>query len=93
VQELDLKRHRCQLGFWIGPGARGWGLGTEAIAAVLAGLHGVGLETVTIASAANNGAVHRIMEKLGGVEVRRGTQTLPNGREVDAVWYAHYAGA
>lgn len=89
VGRLDLANDRCEVGFWLGPGARGWGYGTEALTAVLAVLHAAGILAVDVMTAPDNQAVIRIMQKVGAVEMARGRHILPNGREVDAVWFLH----
>jgi RimJ/RimL family protein N-acetyltransferase len=86
-------RWDVELGWWLGPEARGQGLGTASLAAVLAHVHGdLGLPVARMGTGIDNVRAVRQIEANGAVPVGEGRHTLPNGRVVTARWYHHTAG-
>lgn len=77
------------LGWWIGPGFRGQGYGTEALRAVLAAVHATGVQRVIVGTATDNLAVHRVLDKLGAHHIDTRPHTLPNGATITSNWFAH----
>jgi RimJ/RimL family protein N-acetyltransferase len=87
VDHVREREGRCELGFSLGPRARGRGYGTEAVQAVAARLHAAGLDFVEVGCSADNFGVQRVMEKVGAEEIRQGVARLPDGTETQGVWY------
>jgi RimJ/RimL family protein N-acetyltransferase len=87
VDPFAALRGFAELGFWIGPKARGQGIATEAVGAIVAAWHRAGEPNVVVGTGMHNRAVRRVMDKLGGEEIRHGTHWLPNRNEIEAVWY------
>ena len=80
------------LGWWLGPEARGQGLGRASLAAVLAYVHcDLGLRVARMGTEDRNVRAVRQIEANGAVLVSERRHTLPNGRVVKARWYHHTA--
>jgi RimJ/RimL family protein N-acetyltransferase len=77
----------AELGMWLGPAERGRGYGSEALALVVRVAGAAGLRAVELGTDVANAAMRRAAEHAGGVVVRRGDHTLPDGRTVDSVSY------
>jgi RimJ/RimL family protein N-acetyltransferase len=93
VQSYDLTRSaadRCQIGFWIGPSHRSQGYATEAVAAFVDHLHGLGMRVVDASTASTNEPVIRILTRVGFGPGQPGQRTLPNGDVLDALDFEHH---
>ena len=91
VDDVDLDSMTCSLGWTVGPPWRRRGYGTEAICAVLHGLHRIGMRSVRIGTSTSNLAARRVAEKAGAVLSEQRDHTLPDGSRVESVWYEHLA--
>jgi len=81
---------RPNLGWWLGPSARGRGLGRESLVAVLGYVHGhLGYPSVLMGTASSNAPARDQIESTGAVQVDHGEHLLSNGESHDAVWYVH----
>ena len=81
---------RYEIGWWLGPGGRGRGLGQESLRMALTYFHDhPGLETIEMGTSWNNERAIRQIEACGAMRVRTGLKTLPNGTEVEGVWFTH----
>jgi RimJ/RimL family protein N-acetyltransferase len=89
ADQVDADGRTCELGWWLGPGHRGRGYGTEAVCLALGALHAAGVERIRIGTALDNVAVRRVAAKVGAAEESQTGHRLPNGRRVDAIWYVH----
>ncbi|MFC9843783.1 GNAT family N-acetyltransferase [Streptomyces sp. NPDC060223] len=91
---LGLDRTEGHLGGWLAPGSRGQGLGSELFraGALLAHSH-FGMDTVRAGAEPRNTACLRALRHAGFVSGEGPPRhTLPDGREVDAVWLQHKDG-
>jgi RimJ/RimL family protein N-acetyltransferase len=87
---IDVDERSCEIGWWVGPAARGRGYGTEAVTALVGALHGVGFRRIWIGTATDNVAVQRTAATIGARLVRQERRhKLPNGRVVPSLWFAH----
>lgn len=83
-------REPWTLGWWLGPGARGHGLGRESLAAVLAYAHRhVGIADVRMGTKATNERALRQIRGTGAQEIERTAHKLPNRTRVSGVWFLH----
>ncbi|WP_234333847.1 GNAT family N-acetyltransferase [Streptomyces viridochromogenes] len=92
---LELDRDRGEIGGILAPDHRGQGLGAELFLAAAEFAHGhAGLPTVRAGTATANLACRRALERAGFVSVPGPAHhTLPDGRELDSVWYRHEGAA
>lgn len=92
---LGLHRDRGEIGGILAPGHRGQGLGAELFLAGAEFAHGhAGLPTVRAGTATANLACRRALERAGFVPAPGPARhTLPDGRELDTVWYRHEGAA
>jgi RimJ/RimL family protein N-acetyltransferase len=88
VSKIDRVGSSCELGWSMAPHARGKGYGTEALRAALDSIHRIGIQRVTIGTKEDNGAVRRVLERIGAQQIRTAPHTLPNGETAPSVWYA-----
>jgi RimJ/RimL family protein N-acetyltransferase len=79
----------CELGWWLGPGARRQGYGTEAVRAVLPALQAAGVHRVRIGTSPDNLAVQRIAQRVGAKPLPNRPHVLPDGTTVESAWFAH----
>ncbi|MDX3520111.1 GNAT family protein [Streptomyces scabiei] len=88
---LALDRDEHAIGGILAPDHRGQGLGAELFTAGLELAHGhAGLPTVRAGTATENLACRRALERAGFVPAPGPARhTLPDGRELDTVWYQH----
>jgi RimJ/RimL family protein N-acetyltransferase len=88
---LELHPDRNELGGTLAPDHRGQGLGAELFLAGAELAHGhVGLPTVRAGTATDNLPCRRALERAGFVPAPGPARhTLPDGREIDTVWYQH----
>jgi RimJ/RimL family protein N-acetyltransferase len=77
----------CQLGWWLGPGKRGIGYGTEVVNALSRHLLAQGWSSVRVGTSVENVAVQRVAMKAGATEVERRPHVLPDGARVESIWY------
>ncbi|MFF5494264.1 GNAT family N-acetyltransferase [Streptomyces aquilus] len=92
---LELHRDSAEIGGNLAPDHRGQGLGAELFlaGAELAHSH-AGLPTVRAGTATENLACRRALERAGFVPAPGPARhTLPDGREMDTVWYRHEGAA
>ncbi|GGU96835.1 N-acetyltransferase [Streptomyces filipinensis] len=88
---LELEHRTGEMGGWLAPSCRGQGLGAELFraGAALAHTH-AGLATVRAGAEPGNTASRRALARAGFVaDDGPPRHTLPDGREVDAVWHRH----
>ncbi|MGW7267366.1 GNAT family N-acetyltransferase [Streptomyces sp. NPDC054842] len=92
---LELDRDRGETGGILAPDHRGQGLGAELFLAGAEFAHGhAGLATVRAGTATGNQACRRALERAGFVPAPGPARhTLPDGRELDTVWYRHEGAA
>jgi RimJ/RimL family protein N-acetyltransferase len=92
---LELDRDKGEIGGSLAPDHRGQGLGAELFLAGLEFAHGhAGLPTVRAGTATANLACRRALERAGFVPAPGPARhTLPDGRELDTVWYRHEGAA
>jgi RimJ/RimL family protein N-acetyltransferase len=89
-RNVDLDRRSCEVGWWIGPAARGQGYGTEAVTAMVRALHDVGIRRIWIGTAPDNVAVRRTAATIGARLVKEARRhKLPNGIVTPSLWFAH----
>ena len=76
-----------EVGFWLGPSARGHGLGTEVLTmlARIAGRHGH--QQVRIETRQDNIGMRRSCERAGGTQLADTERTLPNGEIITSARY------
>ncbi|GHH82139.1 GNAT family N-acetyltransferase [Streptomyces capitiformicae] len=88
---LGLDHDRGEIGGDLAPDHRGQGLGAELFLAGAELAHGhAGLPTVRAGTATENLACRRALERAGFVPAPGPARhTLPDGREMDSVWYRH----
>jgi RimJ/RimL family protein N-acetyltransferase len=89
LHSFDAHHRRCEVGFWLAPGARGRGLGSRAVAvAVSWAFTDLDLLRVEMTTTPDNTPVFAIARRLGftqeGVLRRRNVE---RGRRVDVVWF------
>lgn len=86
---LELDHDRGDIGGFLAPDRRGQGLDAELFLAGVELAHGhAGLATVRAGTAAANPACRRALERAGFVPAPGPARhTLPDGRELDSVWY------
>lgn len=92
---LELDHDRGEIGGNLAPDHRGQGLGAELFlaGAELAHSH-AGLPTARAGTATANLACRRALERAGFVPAPGPARhTLPDGRELDSVWYRHEGAA
>lgn len=87
----DIKARTCDLGWSLGPGARGRGYGTELLATLLPALHAAGVRQVRIGTAPDNVGVQKVMARLGLPALPSTPHTLPDGTEIDSLWWVSVA--
>ncbi len=87
LARIDPQLRNAEIGWWMGADARGKGLGKMGLGLAIDGFRRAGLESLIVGTAESNVAVHRSAEGLGGVLVRTGRHTLPNGSSVKSRWY------
>jgi len=75
------------VGLWLGPAARGRGLGSEALRVAVALAWGCDLRTLTMGTTAANTPMQRCFVAVGADLEESGEQELPDGRSVESVWY------
>ncbi|GAA3914612.1 hypothetical protein GCM10023084_77800 [Streptomyces lacrimifluminis] len=92
---LELDHDRGEIGGILAPDHRGQGLGAELFLAGAEFAHGhAGLPTVWAGTATANLACRRALERAGFVPAHGPARhTLPDGRELDSVWYQHEGAA
>lgn len=92
---LTLHDDRTQIGGILAPDHRGQGLGAELFLAGVEFAHShAGLATVGAGTATENLACRRALERAGFVPAPGPARhTLPDGRELDTVWYRHEGNA
>ncbi|WP_369274992.1 GNAT family N-acetyltransferase [Streptomyces sp. R11] len=92
---LELHHDRGEIGGILAPDHRGQGFGTELFLAGAEFAHGhAGLPTVRAGTATANLACRRALERAGFVPAPGPARhTLPDGRELDTVWYRHEGAA
>ncbi|MFE0258273.1 GNAT family N-acetyltransferase [Streptomyces sp. NPDC059010] len=92
---LELDHDRGEIGGILAPDHRGQGLGAELFLAGAEFAHGhAGLPTVRAGTATANLACRRALERAGFVPAPGPARhTLPDGRELDSVWYRHEGAA
>ena len=78
------------IGFWLGPEARGAGIGLLAMPAFLSLIARTGVDRVYLGTAVDNTAMRRIATAAGGIEHEIRPHTLPNGDVVDSVWHVFH---
>ncbi|MFD5013467.1 GNAT family N-acetyltransferase [Streptomyces chartreusis] len=88
---FELDPDKGEIGGNLAPDHRGQGLGTELFLAGAEFAHGhAGLPTVRAGTATENLACRRALERAGFVPARGPARhTLPDGRQLDTVWYQH----
>ncbi|MFD0434334.1 GNAT family N-acetyltransferase [Streptomyces sp. WAC 01325] len=88
---FEINTDKGELGGNLAPDHRGQGLGTELFLAGAEFAHRhAGLPTVRAGTATANLACRRALERAGFVPAPGPTRhTLPDGRELDSVWYRH----
>ncbi|WP_105967856.1 GNAT family N-acetyltransferase [Streptomyces geranii] len=88
---LELDHDNGEIGGILAPGHRGQGLGAELFLAGAEFAHDhAGLPTVRAGTATANVACRRALERAGFVPAPGPARhTLPDGRELDTVWYLH----
>ncbi|MDO0939144.1 GNAT family protein [Streptomyces sp. DG2A-72] len=92
---LELDHDRGEIGGILAPDHRGQGLGAELFLAGAEFAHGhAGLPTVRAGTATANLVCRRALERAGFVPAPGPARhTLPDGRELDSVWYRHEGAA
>lgn len=75
------------IGFWLGPDARGKGIGAKAIPAFIVLLTHAGIDEAFLGTALDNAPMRRIATGAGGIEHDFRPFELPNGDVVDSVWH------
>ncbi|MFJ3222910.1 GNAT family N-acetyltransferase [Streptomyces sp. NPDC086783] len=92
---LGLHHDRAEIGGVLAPDHRGQGLGAELFLAGAEFAHGhAGLPTVRAGTATANVACRRALERAGFVPAPGpALHTLPDGRELDSVWFRHEGAA
>jgi RimJ/RimL family protein N-acetyltransferase len=91
VSAIDRQSGTAELGWWMGPDARGRGLGTEALAAGIAVLHDQGIARVLVGTREENSAVRAALAKVGARLTETRLHRLPDGSETPSAWYVHIA--
>lgn len=91
VSAVDRRAGTAELGWWMGPDARGRGLGTEALAAGIAVLHRQGIIRVLVGTREDNTAVRAALTKVGARLTEHKLYRLPDGSETPSAWYVHVA--
>ncbi|MGW1674099.1 GNAT family N-acetyltransferase [Streptomyces sp. NPDC002324] len=88
---LELHHDRGEIGGILAPDDRGQGLGAELFLAGAGFAHAhAGLATVRAGAATANLACRRALERAGFAPAPGPDRhTLPDGRELDTVWYRH----
>ncbi|MFD8045510.1 GNAT family N-acetyltransferase [Streptomyces chartreusis] len=88
---FELNPDKGEIGGNLAPDHRGQGLGTELFLAGAEFAHGhAGLPTVRAGTATENLACRRALESAGFVPAPGpASHTLPDGRQLDTVWYRH----
>lgn len=89
LHSFDWHSRRCEIGFWLAPGRRRRGIGSEAVALALDWAFGeLDLLRVEMTTTPENEAVPPLARRLGfkqeGVFRAR---NIERGRRVDVVWY------
>jgi [ribosomal protein S5]-alanine N-acetyltransferase len=89
LHSFDAKHRRCEVGFWLVPGARGRGIGSRAVAlAVTWAFTDLDLLRVEMTTTPDNAGVFAVARRLGftqeGVLRQR---NIERGRRVDVVWF------
>ncbi|KUN29968.1 hypothetical protein AQJ23_04350 [Streptomyces antibioticus] len=92
---LELHHDSAEIGGILAPDHRGQGLGAELFLAGAEFAHShAGLPTVRAGTATANLACRRALERAGFVPTPGPARhTLPDGREMDSVWYRHEGAA
>lgn len=92
---LELHPDSAEIGGNLAPDHRGQGLGSELFLAGAEFAHShAGLPTVRAGTATENLACRRALERAGFVPAPGPPRhTLPDGREMDSVWYRHEGAA
>jgi RimJ/RimL family protein N-acetyltransferase len=93
LHDIDEVAGSCELGWSMGPHARGKGYGTEAVRAALDALHRNGYRRITVGTNEDNRPARRVLERVGAHQISARPHTLPNGATVTSVWYVHPAPA
>ena len=91
ISAIDRQSGTAELGWWMGPDARGRGLGTEALAAGIAVLHDQGIVRVVVGTREENSAVRAALAKVGARLTETRLHRLPDGSETPSAWYVHVA--
>ena len=89
LHSFNERHRRCEVGFWLVPGARGRGIGSRAVAlAVSWALADLDLLRVEMTTTPDNAGVAALARRLGftqeGVLRKR---NIERGRRVDVVWF------
>lgn len=77
----------ARVGIWLGPGARGRGLGPEALRLAVGLAWQMGLQTVVGGTTVDNVAMRRTFLAVGADLAETVPHELPDGRTVDSCWY------
>ncbi len=87
---FDWDEHRCEVGYWLAPQARGRGVATRAVALLARwALREIGIARVAITTDVDNVASQAVAERCGFIRegVLRAFQER-NGRRFDVVMYS-----
>jgi [ribosomal protein S5]-alanine N-acetyltransferase len=89
LHSIDAHHRRCEVGFWLVPGARGRGLGSRAVALAVTWVFGeLDMLRVEMTTTPDNAAVFALARRLGftqeGVLRKRNVE---RGQRVDVVWF------
>jgi RimJ/RimL family protein N-acetyltransferase len=92
---FELDHDKGEIGGNLAPDHRGQGLGAELFLAAAEFAHGhAGLPAVRAGTATANLACRRALERAGFVSASGPARhALPDGRELDSVWYRHEGAA
>ena len=77
----------ARVGLWLGPSARGRGLGPEALALAVDAAWRSGSRAVIGGTASTNVAMQRCFLAVGAEAVETTPHQLPDGRTVESTWY------
>jgi RimJ/RimL family protein N-acetyltransferase len=89
LHSFDEHHGRCEVGFWLVPGARRRGVGSAAVSLIVSwAMRELGLLRVEMTTTPDNAAVDALATRLGftreGVLRKRNVE---RGQRVDVVWY------
>ena len=89
--QVSTREQTVEIGFWLGPDARGRGLMHDALGLFVPALFDAGWTAVVSETDVRNAASRSALESAGFAEVGRARRRLPDGTDVQAVEFVRNA--